>query len=129
MEKASDNTMLDGRKIINVKQGYAKCSVCVIDEKHIISDDPGIYSACEKNGIECLYVRKGGILLDGFDHGFIGGSCFKANKNIVAFTGSLKKHPDEYIIMKYLEKLGIETVFLTNEPCFDVGSIIPLKTA
>ncbi len=128
MEKASDKLMLSGRKIINVKQGYAKCSVCAVDEKHVITDDIGIRSACEKNGIECLYVSKGGIILEGFDHGFIGGSCFKADKNLIAFTGTLKNHPDEYAIMKYLEKLRTEAVFLTEEPCFDVGSVIPLKT-
>ncbi|MBO4330540.1 MAG: hypothetical protein J5827_00525, partial [Oscillospiraceae bacterium] len=114
MEKALDKAMTKGRKIINVKQGYAKCSVCVLDKNHLITDDPGIKAASEKNGMNCLYVRKGGIILEGFDHGFIGGSCFKTDKKTIAFTGTLEKHPDGNKITDHIEKLGMSCVFLTR---------------
>lgn len=129
MSSACDERLYGGRNVIDVKQGYAKCSVCVVDERHIISDDESIYKAALKNGIDCLKIGKGAIELNGFDYGFIGGSSFKADKKTVAFTGTLKNHPDLEKITRYIRELGMEIIYLTEEPCFDVGSIIPLKTA
>lgn len=118
-----------GRKILNVRQGYAKCSICVVDGTHIISDDAGIYKTAKSAGIDCLLIRKGFIELDGFEYGFIGGCTGKLAPNMLAFTGSLKKHPDEKKIIAYLRECGVEPVFLTDEPCFDAGSLLPVKTA
>ena len=35
-------------KIINVKQGYTKCSTAIVSEEAIITSDNGIYSSCKK---------------------------------------------------------------------------------
>lgn len=117
-----------GRTILAVRQGYAKCSVCVVDETHIISDDEGIFKTAKTAGIDCLLIRKGFIELVGFDHGFIGGCTGKLAPDKLAFTGSLKNHPDEKKILDYLRECAVEPIFLTNEPCFDAGSILPVKT-
>ncbi|NLV50904.1 MAG: hypothetical protein GXY20_09475 [Clostridiales bacterium] len=112
--------------INNVNQGYTKCSVCVLDENHIITSDKGISNSALRAGIDCLLINPGGIKLTGYDTGFIGGSSFKISKNAVAFTGTLKYLKDEKRILDYISALDMEVIFLTDEPCFDVGSIIPL---
>lgn len=116
-----------GKKLINVRQGYTKCSVCVLDEKHIITADKSIAVAAQCEGIEALLIEAGFFELPGYDYGFIGGSCFKCSADTIAFTGSLDGHPDKAYILEFINKLGLKVVYLTNGRCFDVGSILPLS--
>lgn len=115
-----------GTNIIFCKQGYVKCSVCVVDEASIITSDCGIGELCRKRGMDVLLITPGFIRLDGFPYGFIGGSTFKLADNRMAFTGVLSRHPDKQRIIDFLEKRGIEPVFLTDKEIFDIGSAIPL---
>ena len=114
------------KKIINTRQGYSKCSVCILDNKHIITSDSSIASSAGLIDIDVLLITPGFFALPGYNYGFIGGSCFKTNNNTIVFTGKLSGHTDEKRIMQYIENLGLNTVFLTNERCFDIGSVIPL---
>ena len=116
-----------GKKLINVRQGYAKCSVCVLDEKHIITADKSIAEAAQNAGIEVLLIEPGFFELPGYDYGFIGGSCFKCSADVIAFTGRLDGHSNKESILKFVKNLGIKVVYLTNKRCFDVGSILPLS--
>ena len=110
---------------IDVRQGYAKCSVCAVDDNSIITADSGIASAAKKNGISVLQVRPGHIALDGFDYGFIGGASFRSG-SAVYFTGSLDAHPDGVRIADFISSRGKTAVSLTNEPLFDIGSAVVL---
>lgn len=120
---------LGNRKIIRVGQGYAKCSVCVVDRDSMITSDPGIAAAAAAHGIDVLKISQGHIELAGFAYGFIGGSTFKLSAHELAFTGNLEHHPDKAAILDYLSKKGITPIFLTDEPIFDVGSVFPLTEA
>lgn len=116
-----------GKNIIPCKQGYCKCSCCVVDSKAIITSDRGIAMAAEKNGIQALLIRPGFISLKGFEYGFIGGSCFLCAKDKMAFTGILDCHPDRDLILNFLAQRGISPIYLTHEPIFDIGSAIPVS--
>lgn len=111
----------------NVKQGYTKCSVCVLTRNRIITADVGIHRACEELGIESLLIQGGSIILDGYDTGFIGGCCGKISADKIAFSGRLKGLKDEKKILNFIWDSGIDVVYLTDEPVFDVGSIIPIE--
>jgi hypothetical protein len=113
-------------RLINVNQGYTKCSICVLDQNHIITADMGIHKAAQQSGLNSLLISSGQIELDGYHAGFIGGACGKIAKDKIAFTGTLKYHKDENKINDYIRSLGIKSIYLTDEPCFDIGSIIPL---
>ncbi len=115
-----------GLEIISVKQGYAKCSICVVDESHIITEDKSVHKAAEACGVESLLISPGHVALEGFGYGFIGGATGKLGKSALAFTGTLKRHPDEDKILRFLEACAVEPVYLTDRPCFDVGSILPV---
>lgn len=110
--------------LIEVTQGYTKCSVSVVSDDAIITADDVIASRAAGAGMDVLKIAPGNILLKGFDHGFIGGATFLLKEDTLAFTGTLEKHPDKDQIMKFLQKHGVKPVFLTDEPIFDIGGAI-----
>lgn len=91
------------------KQGYTKCSVCVVDESSIITADAGIARIAEAVGINVLLVDEKITALDGFEHGFIGGASFQKLR-----------------IESFLNERGISAVYLTEHTLFDIGSAIPI---
>jgi len=113
-------------KTIKVKQGYSKCSVCVVNENAIISSDVGICSRAVEAGISVLKIRPGYIFLNGFDYGFIGGASFKMSENSIAFTGHLDNHPDKDSILNFLCLHNVKPVYITDLPAFDIGSAIQI---
>jgi hypothetical protein len=129
--KYTDKVILEELKkeyieVIHVNQGYTKCSTCIVDENSIITSDYMIAKTAEKYGIESLLIKSGGIVLEGLNYGFIGGSSGLLSKNIMAFTGSLDKIQDNYKIVDFLNSKGIEVKILSTKQIFDIGSIIPL---
>lgn len=117
---------LDGLESVNIAQGYAKCCTCVVDERSVMTSDPGIARVCRACGLNVLEIRPGYIELEGFDYGFIGGASFKLSADELAFTGRLDAHPDFGAIMDFLAGRGVGATFLTGETAFDVGSVLPL---
>lgn len=114
-------------EVVPVKQGYAKCSVCVVDETSIITSDPSIAQAAARVGVSVCAIRKGAIRLDGYDYGFIGGCSAKLGPDVLAFTGDLRTHPDSARILEFLRVRGIQALSLCPGPLSDVGGILPLE--
>ena len=110
----------------NIKQGYAKCAVCPVSSDAAITADKGVARVLEKNGVRVLQVLPGGILLDGFDEGFIGGAAFKIAPDVLAFTGRLDLHPDKEKIEEFLSECGVRPEYLTAGQAFDIGSAFPI---
>ena len=115
-----------GFEIIDCRQGYAKCSVCVVDEGAIITADRGVEAAAREAGLDVLLIEPGYITLDGFSFGFIGGSSFKISRSKLAFTGTLDLHPSKKDILHFLKAHEMEAVYLTDRSIFDIGSGIPI---
>lgn len=129
--KYTDKTIIEELKkksieVIHVNQGYTKCSTCIVNENSIITSDYMIAKTVEKYGIESLLIKPGGIILEGLNYGFIGGSSGLLSKSIMAFTGRLDKIQDNYKIVDFLNSKGIEVKILSTKQIFDIGSIIPL---
>jgi len=110
-------------KIIDVKQGYAKCSTCVVGDNAVITSDVSIYGAALKNNIDALLIESGHINLDGYNYGFIGGCSGLTDKNKLAFTGNIALHPDYEAIKNFCGDRGVEIVSLSDEKLYDYGSI------
>lgn len=117
--------LTDGREIVAVKQGYAKCSVCPVDEHSIMTDDPSI-AAAAANELDVLLVSKGSVRLKGFDCGFIGGCSGKLSPDSVAFCGDIRTHSDWRSIKGFLLCRGVEPVSLFDGGLTDAGSLIPV---
>ncbi|KDR95543.1 hypothetical protein SAMN02745945_01390 [Peptoclostridium litorale DSM 5388] len=128
----TDTVLLDelecnGIKKINVKQGYSKCSICIVGENAIITADSNIHEVALQNGVGSLLIRAGGVVLDGFEYGFIGGSSGLISENEIFFAGDIANHPNYASIMEFLHKNGKDAVCMNGRELLDVGSIIPLK--
>lgn len=112
--------------IINVNQGYTKCSVCVINENAIITDDESIFSAAGNFFNDVLFVSKGSIGLKGYNYGFIGGCCGKIAKDKIAFNGELMYHDDCNDIIDFIKRNNVDCVELREGRLEDIGGILPL---
>ena len=116
-----------GRKLIPVKQGYARCSVCFVTDRAFITEDPSIAAALEKCGASVLRIAPGDIYLSERHYGFFGGASGKIAKDKLAVTGSLAAHRDGDRIRAFAESHGVKIVELTNRKITDIGGILPLK--
>ena len=111
-------------QIINVKQGYTKCNVIPLDDRHFITEDRGIYKALQNvKDAECLLVDAGHVLLPGFNRGFIGGCCGRIGDDIW-FNGDIKMHPDCKRIESFIRSCGFGIIYVSDRPLNDIGSII-----
>lgn len=117
-----------GKTIINVNQGYAKCSVCVVKRNVIITDDESIYRETAKTGrITPLFVSKGSVMLNGQNYGFLGGASGLIGKDELFFNGDLSSHKDFVAIKEFLDYHNVKYIDIKDKSLTDVGSIIPIK--
>lgn len=130
---AADETLLDeavkkGFKIINIKQGYAKCSVCPVNENAAVSADVSFYRTALDEGIDCLLVTNSAIGLKGYDTGFFGGTAFMYDKYALSANGDLTKHPDAERIKNFLKKYNAEIKIINKGKLTDFGSLSVIIT-
>lgn len=113
-----------GYEIINVKQGYAKCSICVVSDNAIITADKGIAKAAIQNRIDVLEITNGDVRLDGFEYGFFGGATGLVADNMLAVNGNIERHTDAKRIVDFCANYGVNVISLNNGYIYDIGSII-----
>lgn len=112
--------------ICTVKQGYTKCSVAVVSENALITDDTGIARAAERDKLDVLLVKKGSVRLNGYPYGFVGGCCSLISKDMMLFIGNWKMHTNAEAISAFLRNYHIYPESLSSDELTDIGSFIPL---
>ncbi len=118
---------LPEKAIIDVKQGYSKCSICICKRNTVITDDISIYKAISTcDSIKSLLVEKGNIAIKKYDYGFIGGCCGLIDKDVLLFNGDLSTHTDFDKIKKFLYDNKVNYIDIKGKPLTDIGSIIPI---
>ncbi len=118
---------LPQKEIIDVKQGYSKCSVCICKQNTVITDDISIYNALlQYDNINSLLVEKGSVSINKYNYGFIGGCCGLIDKNLLLFNGDLSTHTDFDKIEKFLYDINVKYIDIKGKPLTDIGSIIPI---
>lgn len=123
--KFTDKVLLDyyknsGYQMINIKQGYGKCSSLVTND-FIITSDGGIYESL-RDFIPIYKIKHGEIRLQNFNYGFIGGASGVLGKKIF-FTGDFSHHSSYEEILKIIKKYDYEIEILSDETIEDFGSI------
>lgn len=113
-------------EIIDVNQGYAKCSTCVINNNAIITEDISIAKCAKQKGIEVLLIEKGFVRLAGYDYGFIGGCCGMIDDNLLAFNGNIKLHPNCNSIEEFCRNHSVDILNLCHRELYDIGSIFTI---
>lgn len=124
--KYTDENLLNYQKdkvLINVKQGYTKCSCLPVSDKALITSDVGIYKALCKYDFDILLLPPGDIILDGLNYGFIGGTGGLINNNTMAFFGDLKHYKYGNEVISFLNKYNVKPIYLKNTKLTDRGSL------
>lgn len=106
-----------------VKQGYTRCSIVPMGDK-ILTTDYGIYKSL-KDKIQVVLLKEEKISLDGFDNGFLGGTCGFFD-DILLFNGNIEHLNSFEIIKKEAEISGIKLLY-PNCDLIDTGSILPIS--
>lgn len=115
-----------GLTVIHVNQGYSRCSICVVNENALITDDISVFTAAQNLFDDAQLVSKKSIRLKGYDYGFIGGCCGKIDKDKIAFNGAIESHGDYKLIIDFLSRNNVECIELHNDRLTDIGGILPL---
>lgn len=110
-------------EIVDIKQGYAKCSICIVSDNAIISSDKGICKAALNRGMDVLEIGNEQIKLPGFKYGFIGGATGLIPNHALVLNGDINYLDDCEKIIRFCEKYQLKTVSLNSEIPHDVGSI------
>ena len=128
---AIDETVLEyckeqGIELVNVNQGYTRCSTLVVNDNAVITADPSVEKAMKQNGVEVLRISQGQIRLKGFDYGFIGGCSGRIGNTIFIF-GNIKKHSDFGAINRFIINHNSNIEILCEDmPLTDIGGAVLL---
>ena len=121
-EKNINNYMkVNNYKHLFTNQGYTRCSIIPMGDK-ILTADFGIYKTL-KDKIEVVLLRQENIPLDGFDKGFLGGTCGFFDKTLI-FNGNIEKLSNYETIKKESEASKIRLLYPKNCDLVDTGSIL-----
>ncbi len=108
---------------IYAKQGYARCSVCLLGDGAITAD-ACLADILSMLGADVLKISSGSIVLDGYGYGFIGGATLVCGKHLF-FFGNPLGHPDGSKMIDFAKKHGYIphglTGFENSEDLFDFG--------
>ena len=131
-EKYAAREVLDyaaeqGLTPVNVRQGYVKCSVMPVGDA-IVTADAGICKAALEHGVDALLIRPGGIEIEKYDTGFIGGASAALGAGEVCLFGSLERHPDCEKIRAFASAHGVKLHSLGAGALFDYGGIVRVDT-
>lgn len=118
-------SILKEKNFINIKQGYSNCSM-ICFENSIITSDVGIYNSLKKD-FDIHLVTTDGISLNGYENGFIGGTCGFISKDKLLFYADVTKYRDYDIIKLVSKDNNVDLIFPKDEEFVDLGSIISLK--
>lgn len=116
----------EGLDFIDIKQGYAKCSISIVDERSVITSDISIYNKLKKLGFNVLKINPGNIKLEGQNYGFIGGSTGNTSKDEFVLSGTLESHPEKEKIEEFLLLKNKKIEYLSKKHIIDIGTIISL---
>lgn len=115
----------EGIRRINVRQGYAACS-CLALPGALLTADDGIIKALAPFSDSAFWVPNEGILLPGYDEGFLGGTSGVLDSNgekRVFFFGDPSSMEYAETLSRLLDRYEAEPVLLSEDPLTDRGGI------
>lgn len=131
LPKQTDAVLLEeckraGAQVLPVRQGYAKCNICVVDGSSILTSDAGIAKTARQAGIAVLQMQPGHIALPGYAYGFIGGASGSLPDGRLFFCGDITQHPDFLKIHAFCCAKDVEYQYVPDVPLIDTGSVLPV---
>lgn len=124
--KYTDSTLfnlISNKKIINVNQGYTKCSTAILSDRALMTSDKGIANAALESKLDVLVLPPGDILLPGLNYGFIGGCCGLFDEKLLCFYGDIREYKYGTEILNFLKRHNIEPFALKSGKLIDRGTL------
>ncbi len=116
-------------EIIDVRQGYCKCTSVPVAKNALLTADPSIAKKARAAGMDVLLIREGFVSLPPYPTGFLGGaSGFAPYAEIpeIYFSGNLELHPDRKEIRSFCASYHRKPVSLSQAPLSDIGTVFLL---
>ena len=113
-------------EIINTKQGYSKCNLCIVNENAVITEDKGLACLLKKYQYDVLLITSGDIYLSDAHYGFLGGASCKISQDKMYFSGDLSSHKDYKAITNFLKLHNVQPVYNESRKLTDFGGIVQL---
>lgn len=111
---------------VHVKQGYAKCA-CVVAHGAVATADSGICAAALRCGLPALKLNPGGIGIERYDTGFLGGACGLVDRDTLGFFGNVEEYGQYAALHAFFEPLGVRLLSLGKGALFDYGGMITVE--
>lgn len=112
----------EGKRGLKVKQGYSGCSSVFCGDV-LVTSDMGVYKKAVAEKLSAiLFKDPHSIILNGFDHGFIGGCCGFSEE-----TGLLINCAEKYLPEKFADELNLNSISykcIGSADLTDIGGII-----
>lgn len=116
-------SMIKYKKLLNVKQGYTKCSTAIVSNSAAMTSDVKIYNTLSSNGMKVLLLPPDYIELPGLNYGFIGGACGLLEQGSLAFFGDLHNYLYGDVVLKFLIQQDVKPIFLGKSNLIDRGTL------
>ena len=113
-------------EIINTRQGYSKCNLCIVNENAVITEDKGLACLLNNCQFDVLLISSGDIYLSEAHYGFLGGASCKIAPDKLYFSGDLSSHRDYESIINFLELHNVKPIYNKSRKLTDFGGIIQL---
>ncbi len=113
-------------EFIHVNQGYTKCSTSALSDTKALTSDLLIHEKLKSYNIDCMYINPEVVLLEGYNHGFIGGCAGLINEKIFLLTGKILDKNILITLKKFIQSAGYVYDEASNGQIIDLGSMIPI---
>lgn len=114
-------------KLINVRQGYSRCSCAYIGNNSFITEDIVMADHLLSLGKNVFYQKHSNVYLEGFDFGFIGGAVSLISiegEELVLISGSLDSYSYGKELKIFLSQRNIRYECICGGTLMDRGTII-----
>lgn len=113
------------KKNIHVNQAYTRCNLVPLRNGKFITSDEGIFKILKSNNLDIEYFSPEGIILPGFEHGFLGGTMgIGLFDEKIFLLGQLESYPEGERLGATLRQAGYDIIELYQGPLFDGGSLL-----
>lgn len=116
-----------GLRLIDVRQGYGRCSTSYIGEGCFATNDRGVAAALSENGFRVFISPYGDVELEGFDYGFLGGCLsmvMAGTDRLVLVSGNLNEYVMGRELREFIKSSGAIPVEVGKGRLKDRGSVL-----